>query len=202
MGRPQEQKRVPVSSPRPWRGRGVRVRTPERVLAPPSSVVHAASAHVLSCPASEGRGSSGPTLDSLFGPELSEPDPEHPDCSDFREAAIDTFPGSLSLAGMLLSQDVPIPSQAASRAPSLAGCWPPAPRLCLAEGVGRQGVWTARGRSLARAQSLPGQLLALLEPWCPRSRTRVIPSDFRVGAYGMVWPRAGLGRWVPPSFSQ
>lgn len=39
---------------------------PRACSAPPSSVVHAASAHVLSCPASEGTGVFWADADSLF----------------------------------------------------------------------------------------------------------------------------------------
>lgn len=87
MGRPQSRRGSPVSSPRPWRGRGVRVRTPERVLLLPPrwSMLPLPTCSAALHP--RGRGSSGPTLILSVCPELSEPDPEHPDCSDFREAA-------------------------------------------------------------------------------------------------------------------
>ena len=62
VGRPQGRIGSPASSPRPWRGRGVRVRTPEHALLLPArrSTLPPPTCSAALCP--RGRGSSGPML--------------------------------------------------------------------------------------------------------------------------------------------
>ena len=149
VGRPQGRIGSPASSPRPWRGRGVRVRTPEHALLLPArrSMLPPPTCSAALCP--RGRGSSGPMLMLSVCPELSEPDPGHPDCSDFREAA------------WLTPSQEPPPCwnvTVRGRAHPRPGCLPaPASRLlgaglwlrgfARAVGSGGRAVQTARGRS-------------------------------------------------------
>lgn len=124
-------------------------RTPERaLLLPPRwSMLPLPTCSAALHP--RGRGSSGPTLILSVCPELSEPDPEHPDCSDFREAAwLTPSREPLSCWNVTVT----------GRAHPQPGCLPAPPSrlpgaglrlrgFAWPVGLGGRVVWTARGRS-------------------------------------------------------